>query len=119
MEHLGPWLAARTRDEVFTELQAHGVMVAPILDVAEAIADSQSQARGSFVTQEQPGVGEVTLAGPPFRLDGAFALRAAPRLGEHTVELLDEAGYTRDEQIALFRAGAIGAIGATSVGRSG
>ncbi len=109
MEHLGPWLERRTRNEVFTELQAHGVMVAPILDVAEAITDPQSQARGSFVTQEQPGLGEVTLAGPPFRLDGAFVLRPAPRLGRHTVELLDDAGLTRDEQTALFRAGVIGA----------
>ncbi len=109
MEHLGPWLATRTREDVFTELQAHGVMVAPILDVAEAIADPQSQARGSFVTQEQPGVGAVTLAGPPFRLDGAFALRPAPSLGQHTVGLLDEAGFSRDEQMALFRASVIGA----------
>lgn len=108
-EHLGPWLESRTRREVFTELQAQGVMVAPILDVAEAIVDPQSQARGSFVTQQQPGIGEVTLAGPPFRLDHAFALHPAPRLGEHTVGLLDEAGFTRDEQIALFRAGVIGA----------
>jgi crotonobetainyl-CoA:carnitine CoA-transferase CaiB-like acyl-CoA transferase len=110
--HLGPWLESRTRDEVFTELQAHGVMVAPILDVAEAIEDRQSQARGSFVTLDQPGLGELTLAGPPFRLDDAFALRPAPRLGQHTVELLDEAGFSRDEQIALLRAGAIGAMGA-------
>ncbi len=84
-------------------------MVAPVLDVAEAIEDKQSQVRGSFETLEQPGLGELTLAGPPFRLDGAFQLRPAPRFGEHTVELLDAVGYSRDEQLALFRAGVIGA----------
>jgi len=109
MEVLEPWLMARTREQVFTELQAFGVMVAPVLSVGEAIDDPQSIARGSFERQQQPGIGEVTLAGPPFRFAGAFALSPAPRHGEHTVELLDEAGYSRDEQIALFRAGVIGA----------
>ena len=45
------------------------------------------------------------LAGPPFRLGDAWQAQPAPRLGEHTSEVLGELGYSADEQIALFRAG--------------
>lgn len=105
MEYLGPYLAERTRAEAFTQLQQYGVMVAPVLHVGEAMQDAQSLARGSFVEVAQPDGGTRPLAGPPFRLDGAWAAEPAPRLGEHTAELLDGLGYTRDEQMALFRAG--------------
>ncbi|MDA0269515.1 MAG: CoA transferase [Chloroflexi bacterium] len=112
MAHLGPWLETRTRHEVVTELQAFGVMVSPTLTAAEVLTDVQATARGTFVTFDQPGVGAITIPGPPFRLrggdDDAWQARPAPRLGEHTVALLDGAGYSRDEQIALFRAGVTG-----------
>ena len=102
-----PWINARTRDQVFTQLQATGVMVAPILDTSEMLVDRQVQARGSFVQVDQPGVGVHTIAGPPFRMPDGWEARPAPALGEHTVEVLDALGYSRDEQIALFRVGAI------------
>jgi len=108
MTYLGPWLETRTKQEVFTELQGYGVMVAPTLEVSEVLTDPQAVARGSFVQLEQPGVGTITLAGAPFHLDDAWEARPAPRLGQHTTELLDAAGYSRDEQIALFRAGVTG-----------
>ena len=108
MEYLGPWLEARTRHEVFTQLQAFGVMVAPTLDVAELLTEPQALARGSFVTVEGTAAGTITVAGPPFRLDDGFLARPAPNLGEHTADLLHEAGYSVDEQLALFRAGVTG-----------
>jgi len=108
MTYLGPWLEVRTRHEVFTQLQGFGVMVAPTLEVSEVLTDPQAVARGSFVQLDQPGVGAITLAGAPFHLDEAWEVHPAPRLGQHTTALLDAAGYTRDEQIALFRAGVTG-----------
>jgi crotonobetainyl-CoA:carnitine CoA-transferase CaiB-like acyl-CoA transferase len=115
MGYLRPYLAARTRYQAFEELQAHGVMCAPLLDVREAMADPQAVARGAFVqVEQQAGVGTQTIAGPPFRLhdranggseDGPpWQPRPAPTLGQHTAELLAAAGYSPDEQIALFRA---------------
>ncbi len=105
MGYLQPYLNSRTREQVFTELQSHGVMVAPLLDVSEALRDPQAVARGSYVEFEQPGMGTHLLPGPPFRLAGTWRLRPAPDLGQHTEELLSELGYTRAEQVALFRAG--------------
>ena len=108
MEYLGPWLDARTRSEVFHEMQAHRVMVAPVLDMSEVADDPQARARGAFVAVEQPLVGPVTIHGAPFQMEEAWAARPSPRFGEHGTEILDALGYSRDEQIALFRAGVTG-----------
>ena len=112
MEAFLPWIGARTKLEVFREMQDHGVLCTPVLSVEEAVAEPVAEARRSFVTVAQPVVGEMLLAGAPFRLGGvegdAWRALPAPRLGEHNAELLDELGYSRDEQIAHFRAGVTG-----------
>lgn len=105
---LDPWLKERTRDEVFTYLQSHGVMVAPVLDVSDVVADRQAVTRGSFVEHALAEGGTTLLAGPPFRLEGAWEARPAPRLGEHTDEILRELGYSTTERLALFRAAVTG-----------
>ncbi len=108
---LDPWLRARTRDEVFTYLQGHGVMVAPVLDVSEVVTDRQAVARGSFVEHAMPEgspAPTTLLAGPQFHLEGAWEARPAPRLGEHTDEVLRDLGYSTTERLALFRAGVTG-----------
>ena len=105
MEYLQPWLNERTRNEVFTHLQSYGVMVAPILTVAELLEDAQAVARGAFVDVKQPLVGETTIAGPPFHLDGGWLAKPSPRLGEHTADILEKLGYTAAERVALFKAG--------------
>jgi crotonobetainyl-CoA:carnitine CoA-transferase CaiB-like acyl-CoA transferase len=66
----------------------------PVQDAAEIFADPHFAARGMLVEVEQPGSATpVTIAGVPVHLSatpGAVRGRA-PRLGEHTAEVLTAA----------------------------
>ena len=65
--------------------------------------------RKSYITRNQDGIGDITIAGPPFRMNGlhsdAWQSKPAPSFSQHTNEILEEYGYSKQETIALFRAG--------------
>lgn len=105
-----PWLLERTRQQVFEDAQAFGVMCAPILSVREAMADPQSLARGFFVEAGHPVAGTLTYPGAPFIMtEGGFELRRpAPALGQHNTEVLcDELGLERAELVKLAELGIV------------
>jgi len=53
--------------------------------------DPHLQATGFFRSIQDPAMGEVRFTAPPVRIDGeALPVRMAPRLGEHTQEVLRE-----------------------------
>lgn len=105
---LDPWLKARTKHEVFSALQAHGVMVSPVLDASEVAGDPQAVARGSFVERPLPTGGTTLIAGPIVRMGDGWQAGPPPRAGEHTDEVLTTLGYTTTDRLALFRAGVTG-----------
>lgn len=64
--------------------------VTPVLTLAEALDDPQFRARGMTIETSD---GSRQLA-PPFKISDSFSLRRlAPRQGEHSVEVLREAGF--------------------------
>ena len=68
------------------------------------------------ISYEQPEFGEVRQLGFPIKLSRtpASVERPAPALGEHTAEVLKEAGYPESEIAALEEQGAAkGPEGAT------
>jgi alpha-methylacyl-CoA racemase len=79
--------------------------VTPCLTLEEALADEQFVARGMPVRAPDGG----RQYAPPFKLSGLdFALaRAAPEQGEHSVEVLREAGLAAGEIDALVAAGVV------------
>jgi len=79
--------------------------VTPVLALDETIADEQVRARDMVVVAADGG----RQYAPPFKVSGhAFAIaRAAPAHGEHTDEVLREAGFAAEEIDALAAAGAI------------
>ncbi len=85
-------LRERTAAEWQRDLEAAGVPVGPILDLAQAFADPGVKARGTEVLTQHPKVGEWRMVGAPWKLDGErFSVRRPPPLlGQHTDEVLRE-----------------------------
>jgi crotonobetainyl-CoA:carnitine CoA-transferase CaiB-like acyl-CoA transferase len=86
------------------QLQARGIPSGPINTIDQALADPHVQARGIVVR-----LGERTFLGSPLKMSRTPpALRRGPaEIGEHSREVLLEAGFTADEVDALLASGAI------------
>ena len=80
-------------------LDEGGVPAGPILNVGEMHRDPQTLARDMVVDLEHPTAGTVRTLGLPvkFSQTPGSVRRAAPVLGQHTVEVLQEAGYSEAE----------------------
>ena len=98
--------AARGTDEWVDALIEAGVPAGPIHDYREVFADPHTQAREMEVSLEHPVEGTIRALGVPVKLSdtpGAVR-RPAPLLGEHSEEVLREAGFG-DEEIAALADG--------------
>jgi crotonobetainyl-CoA:carnitine CoA-transferase CaiB-like acyl-CoA transferase len=101
----------RTTAEWLQILERAGVPAGPVLSIAEMHADPQAQARDMVPTVTHSAVGDVKTIGVPVKFSDTPAAvhRAAPRLGEHTREVLQSIGYSAAEIARLLRAGAVAA----------
>jgi len=101
--------ARRTRDEWAAELGPADCCVAPVLSVAEAMADEQYEARGALVAAHHPTGGDVTMVAPPFA--GQSRPAAPVTLPDwtrtDTVTLLADAGLDTEHVARLIDDGAI------------
>jgi crotonobetainyl-CoA:carnitine CoA-transferase CaiB-like acyl-CoA transferase len=93
------WLA------LFAELD---IPAAPIRSFDSVLEEPHLAATGFFKEMMHPSEGAVRVPGIPIRVDGAEGeiTRLAPRLGEHTRDVLGEAGLSTAEIDALCRSGA-------------
>jgi crotonobetainyl-CoA:carnitine CoA-transferase CaiB-like acyl-CoA transferase len=93
------WTKARSTREVVESL-AGRVPVGPVQTAEDIFRDPHAQVREMLVEVASPGANApLTLAGAPIKLtetpSGVY--RRPPLVGEHTTEVLAEAGITREE----------------------
>ncbi len=92
-------------------LNAIGMLAAPVQDHAEVAEDPQVVANRYVQQVDRPGGDPVRMVNIGITIDNdpVPIPRLAPQLGEHTEQILLEAGYTWEEITALRTAGAIAA----------
>jgi crotonobetainyl-CoA:carnitine CoA-transferase CaiB-like acyl-CoA transferase len=78
--------------------------------VSDVMANPHTKARGAVIEVDYPGVGPVKAAANPIKLSDApvAVRRKSPGIGEHTIEIMHEVGYSDAEIAALREAKAVG-----------
>ena len=86
-------LTQRSTAEWLATCERLDVPAAPMHRLCDLEQDPHLAATGFFQAIDDPGLGRVVLPRAPLRFDGATAASGVPpRLGQHTVDVLQEAG---------------------------
>jgi crotonobetainyl-CoA:carnitine CoA-transferase CaiB-like acyl-CoA transferase len=102
-------LAKRDSGEWLARFDAAGVPAGPVHDMEQALNHAQTLSRGMVLELEHPEAGATRALGCPVHFSATPTRidRPAPRLGEHTREVLAECGYGDHEIDALIAAGVV------------
>lgn len=90
---IAAWTASKTKAELFEIAMERKILIAPTSTLRDVVSSGQLAARGYFQPLERPdGAGSTRQLGAFVRCTGSATppARRAPRVGEHTAELLAE-----------------------------
>ena len=109
---LAPAFKQRPTGEWLDRLTRAGVPAGPVLSIGDMLAHPQTRARDMVVETDHPSLGPMETIGFPVKFSATPASihAGAPRLGEHTVEVLTALGRTRTEIERLIEAGVVVAV---------
>ncbi len=95
---------SKTTDEWMSELERIDILVAPVQEYRDILTNEQALANGYITEMSHPELGTIRVVGNPVRLSETplDATRAPPELGQHSEEILLEAGFSWEE-IARLR----------------
>ncbi|CFW32664.1 dehydratase/racemase [Bordetella pertussis] len=101
-------IASRTTEEWLAAFEAADIPAMPVHTMASLLRDPHLEAIGFFGMVDHPSEGAVRMMAVPSRWSGTPPQPRghAPRLGEHSVDVLKEAGYDDEAIAALVRNGA-------------
>ena len=106
---LTPYFKTRTTADWLAILEQAGVPAGPVLSVTEMHAHPQTIARNMVPEVTHPVAGTGKTIGLPVKFSATpgAVTRPGPLFGQHTREVLAEAGLTPDEIEALISSGAV------------
>ncbi|PLW68873.1 CaiB/BaiF CoA transferase family protein [Pseudohalioglobus lutimaris] len=111
-----PWLdaieteiARWPTDELLARFDAHGVPFGKVKTIREFAEDPQAKHNRTIFDAEHPELGTLRYVRYPGHLSATPASlnRHPPRLGEHTTEILEAAGYSAEDIEALRSSGVV------------
>jgi len=97
----------RTTRDLVAALDAAGIPAGPVNRIGDMLTDPHVLARDMVIETVHPVAGPTKALGVPIKLSKTpgTVRRPAPLLGQHTREVLREAGYTDVEIDALVKSG--------------
>ncbi len=106
---LNDYLRHETSALWLERMERAGLPAGPVLDILQMQADPQANARDMILDVDHPVAGRVKTLGHPVKFSETPARirRPAPVLGQHSREVLQEAGYAAAEVEAMIAVGAV------------
>ncbi len=103
--------AQHTCEALLDILLPAGMPCSAVQKVSDLMENAHTKARGSIVEYDYPGLGALKAAANPMKLSDAplEVRRLAPKVGEHTIEIMRAVGYSDAEIAALRDSKAVGA----------
>ena len=104
-------LVTKTSAEWLALLRAADIWCGPVYGYADLVEDEQIKHNGTFVEYDHPTEGRVKTPGFPIKFSKTPSTveRGAPITGQHSREVLAEAGYNAATIEALLASGAVAA----------
>lgn len=99
----------KTTAQWLAQLMKAEVPCAPINSLEDILADPHLKAGNLFVTMDHPSEGAIRMVNPPVRFSASPSeiTRPAPLLGQHSREVLREAGVPDAQIAALVESGIV------------